>query len=47
MKKTFFKAWTPDKKHPLDQRVFNTLKFFDQHNEKVMSICAMSTYFRE
>lgn len=45
MKKTFFKAWTPDKKHPLDERVFNTLKFFDQQTDRVKSICAMSAYF--
>lgn len=47
MKKTFFKGWVPSKKQPLDERVFKAMKFFDQQPEKVKSICAMTTYFRE
>jgi transposase len=47
MKKTFFKAWTPSKNQPLDERVFTALKFYDRHPEKVQSACAMSVYLRE
>ena len=47
MKKNYFKAWIPSKTEPLDERVFMAMKFFDQHPEKVQSICAMSAYFRE
>jgi hypothetical protein len=47
MKKTFFKGWIPSKQLPLDQRVFDAIKFFDQNPEKVRSCCAMSVYLRE